>query len=151
MLKKRIKIIPCVFLFLRKENKILLSRRFNTGHEDGKYSLVSGHLERGEVLEEALIREAKEELSISLKKKDLSLIYVLSREMAEGGRIDFVFTANNWRNKIKNNEPNKCDDLKWFDIKKMPPNIIPYTKVMIEGILSNKNYHSLKQNNLLRR
>ena len=35
-----------VHLFFLRDDQILLLRRFNTGYEDGKYSVVAGHLER---------------------------------------------------------------------------------------------------------
>lgn len=34
-------LIPASYLILKQGNKILLSRRENTGYEDGNYSLVS--------------------------------------------------------------------------------------------------------------
>ena len=44
-----------------KDDKILLQRRFDTGWEDGKYTFVSGHVEKGEKICDAGSREASEE------------------------------------------------------------------------------------------
>jgi len=42
-------ILRCAtYLLLIKSGKILFQRRFNTGWEDGKYTLISGHLEGDE-------------------------------------------------------------------------------------------------------
>ena len=46
MAKERNKIIPASYAVLIKDNKVLLVRRFNTGYEDGKYSLPAGHVEK---------------------------------------------------------------------------------------------------------
>jgi len=67
MIKERYKITPASYLVLIEDNKILLQRRFNTGYEDGKYSLVAGHVDEGETFTEAIIREVKEEAGITLQ------------------------------------------------------------------------------------
>ena len=60
-MNERHKNIPACYLYLKKNNQILLLRRFNTGFEDGNYFFVSGHLDGGESFTDAMIREAKEE------------------------------------------------------------------------------------------
>jgi 8-oxo-dGTP pyrophosphatase MutT (NUDIX family) len=48
-----------VHLFLVREGRLLLSRRSNTGYEDGKLSVVAGKLDGGEQVVEAARRERK--------------------------------------------------------------------------------------------
>ena len=50
MIKNRFKLIPSVHLFLVQGQNILLLRRFNTGYEDGKYSVIAGHSAIGHFL-----------------------------------------------------------------------------------------------------
>jgi len=55
---KRNQNVPASYLVLFKENKVLLLKRFNTGYEDDKYSMIAGHVDEGESFSEAIIREA---------------------------------------------------------------------------------------------
>ena len=114
-----------VYLFIIKENKILLCRRFNTGWEDGNYSLPSGHLNSDETIVEAMFREAKEEVGIILQKEDITLVHTMHRI---NGPVDFFFEATHWEGEPKNMEPDMCDDVKWFDINSLPENIISSVK-----------------------
>ncbi|MFQ6087067.1 MAG: NUDIX domain-containing protein, partial [Candidatus Bathyarchaeia archaeon] len=80
MIKERPKLIPTVYLVLTKDNKILLSRRYNTGFHDGEYSFPAGHLHgEDETLKQAMVREAKEEVGIEVDLADLELVHVMHR------------------------------------------------------------------------
>lgn len=132
MSKERFKIVPAVHLLLIKDDKILLSRRMNTGFCDGSYSVVAGHLDGGETTTLAMIRESKEECGIILSPESLKMAHVMHRKSNEE-RVDFFFTASNWEGNPINIEKNKCDDLSWFLLNDLPDNMVPYVK---QGILN---------------
>ena len=123
-----------VHLFLVKDNKILLLRRFNTGYEDGNYSVVAGHTDGNEDLKTAMIREAKEEAGIKISPNNLKFSSVMHRK-SDDERIDFFFIAESWEGEVTNMEPQKCDDLSWFDIDNLPSNVIPYVERAIENYI----------------
>ena len=74
-MENRYKSMIVVDLMLTRKNnektEVLLALRKNTGYNDGKYELPGGHVEEGEDLIDAMIREAKEELNINLKRENL--------------------------------------------------------------------------------
>lgn len=147
MVKERFKLIPSVYIILMKEDSILLLRRFNTGYEDGKYGLVAGHVDGGETMTNAMIREAKEEADINLDPSDLSLVLTMHRWCGDHERIDLFFGANKWSGDIKNIESDKCDDLSWFPVKKLPENIISYIREAISCYLRGEKYCEFGWNN----
>jgi len=134
VVKERFKLIPTSHLILRRDNKILLSRRFQTGYEDGNYSVVAGHLGGNETFIQAMVREAKEEADIYIKPEDLKVVHVMHRRVSNEERIDFFLIAKKWKGEAKIMEPHKCDDLRWFELDSLPKNIIPYVKQAIEKI-----------------
>lgn len=138
----RDKFIVAVHLFLRRNNEILLLRRFNTGYEDGNYSVVAGHLESGEDVYSAMIREAKEEIDISINKENLTAVHVMHRKKGERECIDYFFECNVWFGNIENKEPDKCDELKWFDVDNLPCNMIDYVDEVI-GFYENGEHFSI--------
>ncbi len=143
MAMERHKIIPASYLVLIKDNRVLLLRRFNTGYKDGMYSFVAGHVDAGETFTRAIIREAGEEAGITLGVENLKMAHVMQRCSSadeNGERIDAFFTASKWEGEITNKEPDKCDDLAWFDLDNLPENIIPYIKHAIECIQNNIFY-----------
>lgn len=144
--KERFKITPAVYLVLKKNEKILLSRRYNTGHEDGNYSLVAGHLEGNESFRQAMAREAKEEVDIVLNPNDLKVAHITHKRKMIGydsERIDIFLITDKWKGKLKNMELNKCDNLKWFSMDDLPENIVSYVKHALKQIDENKFYSEL--------
>jgi len=133
--KNKFQMPVATHLLLIREGKILLLRRANTGYEDGNYSVVAGHLDGNEDVKSAMIREAMEEAGIKISESNLKIVGVMHRK-SEVERIDFFLTADSWDNEIMNMEPEKCDDLSWFEINKLPHNTIPYVKKAIENYIS---------------
>ena len=85
----RNKVPVAVHLFFFQDNKILLLRRFNTGYEDGSYGVVAGHVDAGETVTQAAVREAREEVGVILEPADLQIVHVMNRK-SEDERIDFL-------------------------------------------------------------
>lgn len=135
MKREYFKFVSAVHLFLVKDRKILLLRRFNTGYEDGNYSVPAGHIDGEEKATVALIRESMEETGIIINNTQLQMVHVMHRK-SEEERIDFFFKAIKWRGSPKIMETNKCDDLSWFPINQLPKNIVPYVRA---GIKNYKN------------
>ena len=87
---KRNSVIPAVFIIVQRSEKILLLERMNTGWNDGMFTLPSGHIEKNEAPQDAIIREVNEEVGIKLEKKDLIIKTVLYRKSdKDEERVDF--------------------------------------------------------------
>ena len=137
-------IVKGAFLFLLKERKILLYQRRKTSHYSGYFGVISGNVEENETYEEAIIREAKEEIGIEIKAKELETAHVMHRIDMEDESMYVFFVAKKWRNKIKNREPQKCSKLIWTPIDNLPDNTIPYVKAAIENYLKKNNFSEYK-------
>jgi len=122
-----------VHLFLLEDNKILLLKRFNTGYEDGNYSVIAGHIDGGEDVFHAMLREAKEETGIDIALHDLKIVQVMHRKKSCEERIDYFFTCSNWSGNVGIMEPNKCDELLWVDMDNLPDNTIDYIRAAIDN------------------
>lgn len=138
---ERFKLVSAVHIFLIRDGKVLLLRRFNTGYEDGNYSVVAGHLNGDEEVKTAAIREAHEEVGIRIAPADLRVVGVMHRK-SNDERVDFFLTAASWSGEITNTEPDKCDRLAWFDVDDLPENVIPYVRRALDNYRRGKWFDS---------
>lgn len=134
MAKDRFKFISAVHLILENDGRILLLRRYNTGYEDGNYSLPAGHIDQGERATTAMVRETKEEIGIDISEGTLETIHVVHRLGDDQERIDFFMRADAWEGEPINGEQDKCDELFWCAMDDLPANIIPYVKSALSHI-----------------
>ncbi len=116
-----------VHLFFQEGDQVLLSRRYQTGWQDGQYSVPAGHVEAGETVTAAAIREAAEELGVVITPADLAVVHVMHRR-SDDERVDFFCHVRSWAGEIVNGEPDKCDDLRWCAMLALPENLIPYIR-----------------------
>lgn len=134
-----------VFLILTKDvdgkKYILLQERSNTGILDGYFDVsCSGHLEEGETVKQALIREAKEEIGIDIKMDDLIYSSTIHAELDSIPYLLICFNANDYEGDPVIMEEDKCSRLEWFDIEELPDNLDETRKIMINNYQNNNFY-----------
>lgn len=122
-----------VHLFFIRAGQILLSRRFQTGYMDGYYSVPAGHLEGDEPVRLAGVREASEETGLEIDPGQMEFAGVFHRREGDE-RVDFFFRVVDWPGQPVNREPQKCDDLRWFDLQALPQNTVPYVRQAIANL-----------------
>ena len=122
-----------VHLFLICDGRVLLLRRVNTGYEDGNYSVIAGHIDGGETLKDAMLREAREEAGIEIAPDDLDVAGVMHQIDPLEEYIDFFLVARSWQGEIRNQEPHKCSELAWFPLDRLPPSVIPYVRQALDN------------------
>lgn len=137
------KLVTDLMLIREKEGtkEVLLALRKNTGYRDGEYELPGGHVEEGEDLMHAMVREAKEELMINIKEEDLKIAHVLHHYT--GNRVNFILTTNIFEGIPSVGEPEKCEKIEWFNINDLPENTTKKVKKSMQEINSNIFYSSL--------
>ena len=146
--EERYRTLSSVSMILEREIngkiEVLLQLRQNTGWMDGFWDLgASGHVDKGETLIDAAIRETNEELEINVIPEDVEFLHLSHNNYGEN-RIYYCFYVKikNYSGEIKIGEPKKCAELKWFGIENLPENIIPVQKSALEnyqkGIIYNE-------------
>ena len=122
-----------VHVILRRAGRVLLLRRAGDVYATGQFCLPSGHMERGESICQAAVRETFEETGIILGHAALQ--HVLSIHQRNPGtadtRIGFAFTPSAWDGEPVNAEPHKHSELIWADPAALPADTAEYTAAVI--------------------
>lgn len=123
-----------VFIVLRNaQGEVLLQRRYQTGYMDGRYDLPSGHVERGEKLLDAAVRELQEEVKVTVRPEDLQLWHVNQFSAMNQDYYNFFFVVDTWQGEPQIGEPEKCDDVRFFALDDLPA-MTPGTHMALEHI-----------------
>ena len=125
-----------VFGIIRNEKwEILFSRRSNTWHLDGYLSLPAGHVESGESVTKAMIREFEEEIGIIATK-----LHVLVSQQSINiddwmTYFNAFFEVESYTGIISNNEIDKCSELIFLSLDAIKDEkVVPYVLQALESI-----------------
>lgn len=88
-------------------------------------------MDSGEQIRDAMIREAMEEIGVSIANDSLHPVHVMHRRCVDYERIDNFFSATKWDGAVTNREPEKCGGLLWADLDGLPSNLIAYVRAAI--------------------
>jgi len=126
-------------LIFNAKKEILLMKRFGKVRNNvGWWSKPGGRVEYGETAIRMVKREIKEETNINidvwgqLPHTD----HIIKKEGQHWVAINFI--ANYKSGLLKNNEPHKCEELKWFSLDDLPKKIEQTTKEAIKNYLDKK-------------
>ena len=119
-----------VHVLCEREGEVLLMRRAGTGFFDGLYSLPGGHVEAGEAVGAAAVRELREETGLLLTAAELEWLGVVHRR-SDTNRIDFFVRAKRWTGEPRICEPDKCDRLEWHALDELPVPMVAYVEAAL--------------------
>jgi len=139
--KHRMLFPSAVHVLMIKDQHVLLLRRENTGYMDGAYSVPAGHLDGGETVHAAAIREVQEEVGVDLDPARLTIVHVMHRR-SDQERIDWFLTADLWAGQVVNAEPQFCAEIRWFPFEGLPDDVIPYVRKGIHHVLQGMAFSS---------
>ena len=108
------RISPCIIVLITKGDQILLAAA--KGRQKLFYSNVAGFIEPGETAEQAIAREAMEEVGIKVK----NIEYFGSQPWAFPDQLMLAYTAEHDEGEITINQ-DELDDAQWFTVKNLPP------------------------------
>jgi len=111
---------------ITKDEKILLIKRKNEPFK-GKWALPGGFVEYGERVEEAVLREIKEETGLDAKIKKLFGVYSDPNRDPRGHTISIVFILED-KGKVKGGDD--AEEAKFFELKKLPPLAFDHKKIV---------------------
>ena len=99
--------------------EILLQKRKGTGFADGTWDFAaSGHVEEGETMRQAAVRELMEETGLQAEPEFMGLIH--SMGLDKNPRYLGVFKVTDYEGEPRVNEPEKCEEMKWFKLDDLP-------------------------------
>ena len=130
-----------VLAFLYIGDEVLLARRVNALFGEGLYSLVGGKVEAGETARQAIRREVLEEVALDIPEASFELVHTFHRNGTDTELVALCFKVDiSKMGSPVNAEPNKHDDLRFFNLKQLPENMIPAHKQAIMCIKQNITY-----------
>jgi len=134
---ERFRVAAAVYGVMFDDDRVLLVRRAGSGYRDGDLSLPAAHLDGGEDAITGLIRELREEFTITADRDSCRLAVLLHRspESSDDDEyLDLVFTVGRWTGALSIGEPDKCSELVWATLDRLPADVVDYVRVALHAL-----------------
>jgi 8-oxo-dGTP diphosphatase len=134
------RVVPAAYVFLLDgDGRVLLQLRSGTGFRDGFWAAAAaGHVEAGEPVHAAAVREVAEELGVVVAGADLEPLTAMHRTAPTGldvdQRVDFFFACRHWTGEPRTMEPAKSAGLRWCPLDGLPDPVVPHERFVLDGL-----------------
>jgi len=127
-----------ILIFNERGDLFLMKRGKNVRNESGHWDIPGGSVEFNEGLRDAAIREVKEEIGVDIEivKQLPAIDHLLPEEKQHWVTSGFVARIQG-TGKPENLEPDKCEDIGWFSLQKLPNPLTVSTQKHIENYKQN--------------
>lgn len=133
--------------YIVRDNQLLLGKRGKKakGPWYGTWALPGGHLEFMERADACIVRELQEELAITIAPPNMSLFAITDDLKPDRSEhyIHLTFQVDIGAQEPTCNEPDMCEEWRWFPLDDLPKNIFPPHAKIFETIQSKEIYHSV--------
>ncbi len=141
----RFQVVPAAYVLLVRgegaDREVLLQLRGPaTDYRPGHWaSGAAGHVEYGESVAAAAVREGREELGIELAESDLEPLCTLQRTLPGcpdpiEQRVDFFLTTRVWAGEPAVREPGKAGELRWCRLDGLPEPMVPHELLVLRRL-----------------
>lgn len=120
-----------VAVIINQQNQVLIARRASHQHQGNKWEFPGGKVEQGETSKEALIREIKEEMGITIKSSDFMLD--IEHEYDDIKVLLDVYSVDDWLGEAIGNEG---QPIKWVNKQELHNYEFPIANAEILSLLS---------------
>lgn len=117
-----------VFLYKPEEKQILLAMK-KRGFGEGKWNGVGGKVAEGETVEDAAVREAEEEIGVSISTENLKPVALLRFEFDDNPNL--VLLVHTFFVEVWSGEPKESEEMRpqWYGVDD-----IPYKEMWVDDI-----------------
>ena len=145
-MESRYRVVPAAYVLLLREGpagtEVLLHLRQHTGYRDGHWAVLAGHVELGESVSAAAVREAAEESGVTVAVTDLEPLCTIHRVAAGGApidqRADFFFATRIWRGEPRITEPDKAAEMAFFPLADLPEPCVPHERRVLDAVAAGR-------------
>lgn len=142
-MSSRERFYAAVFVIVYNDKgEVLLQQRAGSGYMDGYYDFPSGHIDPNEGLRIAASRELSEETGLFVREEDLTLVHV-NQNFFDRPYLNYTFVADKWQGDPVIGEPDKCTELGFFDVNKLPAKCTPAVRVVERAAFSRELTYSI--------